>query len=442
MKSHWIVVTVVALAVAVIGYYVAINTEWREVTIPMPYRGEAATNPQYAMQTFMRELGADVHSEQSVLSMPTTDAAIILSNWHWDLIDSRRAKLEAWVQAGGRLIVDASLAGGDESFAKWSGIDHRYPSPKKDKDKQQDQNKSNNKPTDKTPSKHDSKKETEDDSDEATPCEELTSTTHSSNLALSPSAKTYQVCPFIHLGWLENSHRPLWSLSDKFGVQVVRIAIGKGSVTLINMPLFDNRIFKNGDHAALTIATIQLHHHDAVWFITESEHASIMSLIWRYGAPVVITMALFVIAALWRNAVRFGPQSAPTDTSRRSLAELIRGSGWFYERHGDAALLNAAVLRALHEAAEKHIRGYYQLAPQKQAAVLAHVTELNAEQLQAALLLLASPVVTNKLHSTRERRRATALIETARRKLTEHKSRHPSANPPSDSEPKSESISK
>ena len=39
----------------------------------------------------------------------STDAVVVLSTWGWDINDARRAELERWVEAGGRLVVDAAL---------------------------------------------------------------------------------------------------------------------------------------------------------------------------------------------------------------------------------------------------------------------------------------------------------------------------------------------
>ena len=37
---------------SVLAYWIASNTEWTEVKIPLPPKGEAATNPFYAAQRF------------------------------------------------------------------------------------------------------------------------------------------------------------------------------------------------------------------------------------------------------------------------------------------------------------------------------------------------------------------------------------------------------
>ena len=102
-------------------YWVATNTEWTEVKIPLPPKGEAATNPFYAAQRFAEALGARTSWDRQ-LAVPATDAVIVVSAWHWDLTERRRYSLERWVESGGRLVVTGRLAGGEDEFERWSGI--------------------------------------------------------------------------------------------------------------------------------------------------------------------------------------------------------------------------------------------------------------------------------------------------------------------------------
>ena len=103
-------------------YWVATNTHWVDVTVPMPPQGEALTNPFYAAQRFTETLGAR-GTRDRILSMPPVDSVIVLADWHWTLSTTRRETLERWVESGGRLVVEGSLAGGEEEFGRWSGIE-------------------------------------------------------------------------------------------------------------------------------------------------------------------------------------------------------------------------------------------------------------------------------------------------------------------------------
>src|SRR6185436_19803383 len=106
------------------GYWVATQTEWVDVDIPMPVRGEARTNRMYAAQRFVEALGAHA-TRDLVLAVPPPSSVIVLSAWTWDLSAQRRDALERWVESGGRLVIDKSVTISDE-FKRWSGIGYQY----------------------------------------------------------------------------------------------------------------------------------------------------------------------------------------------------------------------------------------------------------------------------------------------------------------------------
>ena len=106
--------------------WVASNTYWGDIKVPMPPKGEALTNPFYAVQRFAEALGA-----RTAWDRVLTDAAGRLRSscsprWHWNLSRGRREALERWVESGGRLVVDRTLVGGEDEFERWSGIVREY----------------------------------------------------------------------------------------------------------------------------------------------------------------------------------------------------------------------------------------------------------------------------------------------------------------------------
>ena len=57
----------------------------------------------------------------------------------------------------------------------------------------------------------------------------------------------------------------------------------------------------------LFVRATQLHRGDSLLFLTEEEQASMLALMWRYGAPAVLLLFVLIALALWRAGVRFGP---------------------------------------------------------------------------------------------------------------------------------------
>src|SRR6185503_8701588 len=116
---------VVAIAVAVpivaLIVWIATNTYWADMKVPMPPKGEALTNPFYAAQRFAENLGARTKWDHE-LSIPSHDAVLVLAGWHWSLTTSRRDAIERWAESGGRVVIIGSLVGGEDAFQQWSGI--------------------------------------------------------------------------------------------------------------------------------------------------------------------------------------------------------------------------------------------------------------------------------------------------------------------------------
>ena len=84
MKRATVMWVFVGAALAALVAWVASNTYWEDVKVPMPLKGEARTNPFYVPQRFAEALGARTVWDR-VLTIPPTDSVIVLSMWHWTL---------------------------------------------------------------------------------------------------------------------------------------------------------------------------------------------------------------------------------------------------------------------------------------------------------------------------------------------------------------------
>jgi hypothetical protein len=375
----WIVVGV---GLALLVVWIARNTSWVETQVPMPLKGEALRNPFYAAQRFSEVLGART-SVDHVLAIPPSDAVIVLAAWHWSLTDGRRKAMEAWVESGGRLVVDQTLAGGQDEFEHWSGIVHH-------------------------PREADELKKA---IDARGGCREYREEGADVDIA---RGATYRMCEISIFATLSTQKAPEWALRDQKEIQALRVAVGRGSVTVINAVPFRYRNFLEEDHARIFVAATELRRGDEVHFLTEDDHPSLLALAWQYGAPVVILGLTIVALALWRGGIRFGPLAAPLQTARRSLAEQIRGTGQFALRHGGGEALHAAAVRALDEAAARRVSSYARLSAKERAAALGRLTGIEPASLAAA-------IYHPRLRRSSELRSTIALLENARRlTLNEH----------------------
>ena len=365
------------IVVSVLVYWIGSNTEWVDVTVPMPPTGEAAENPFYAAGRFADGLGARSTRDRQ-FAVPGRDAVIVLWAWHWDLTETRRYALERWVESGGRLVVAGPLAGGGDEFERWSGVvrRHRPPAPP-------------------APGFRESCQEVKE---EPAPPSGASST------------RLHTLCNLDETSWFTTTRKPAWQLRNDSGVQVVRVAVGRGWVTVINGTPFQFTQLLAGDHGWLFVAATQLRPADEVHFLTENDYPSLLTLMWRYGAPAIVLGLVAIGFALWRTSARFGPLAGPQPTARRSLAEQIRGTGQFALRHGDGESLHEAAVRALTEAATRRIPGYSGMSAGDRAGALAAVTSFDRNAITAAEHHAG-------LRGAAELRGTLAFLETARREI-------------------------
>ena len=380
MKSKWTGIwALVVVSAALLGTWIARNTYWDDFKVPMPPKGEALVNPFYATQRFAERLGGRTSWDRSFV-VPPADAVVVLSGWHWSVGRARRAALQQWVQGGGRLVVDNNLIDPNGEFEDWSGVVQVFP--KVDEDAAR--NGSGPLPP-------------------AQPCHSM----HEDREGQTVDGNPISMCD-LDTSWLESKRTTVWSLADQHHAQVMRVAIGRGSVTVINAAPFRYRGLFDGDHGRLFVAATQFRRGDDVHFMSEDDYPGLLTLMWRRGAPVVAIGLIIVAVLLWRGAVRFGPLAPAFASARRSLADQIRGSGRFALQYGDGRSLHAACVRALEEAARRRISGYAALEPGEQSAALARVTSFDRESLAAAI---HHP----RMQTPGELHRTIALLEAARR---------------------------
>jgi hypothetical protein len=372
----------IVLLICFIGLvaWIANHTYWAEVKVPMPPKGAALRNPFYAVQKLADTLGAKTRWDR-ILTTPPEDAVLVVSTWNWGLSDARRKQIEQWVESGGRLVVDRALLMGSDDFERWSGLARQSESQKKNDDE-------------------DERETLVAMVEKSSRCRKATDQT---------SGRGYKLCG-LDRSHLTAARKTSWELRDDLGPQALRVNVGRGSVTMINTVPFLYRTVFEGDHAGLFVVATQFHSGDEIRFLSEVSHESLLSLAWRYGSPVVLIGSLTIALALWRGGTRFGPLVAATDTSRRSLAEQIRGTGLFALRFGGGAALHGATVRALNEAASRRISAYDRLPTQERLEALVRATGFAQDDLQTALYFSGR-------RRANELRSAIALLEAARRRI-------------------------
>lgn len=383
----WLMRGLLAAAALGTAAWVASCTEWVDVEVPIPLRGEAAKNDLFITQQLVRRLGATVAAPGSLSELPPPRATLLLTSWYWDLFPERAKRLKTWVENGGHLVLYANNID-HEQLKGWLPI-KELELPRKG------------------PAQDDADDEEAEPDDEgvATPPDGPASSPQAAierlmgipcQDAFEPDAvppayadgwRHYKVCTYNRSsGWLlKSSVPPLWAVEDAKGPLLLRAPVGRGQVTVIRpWGLLDNDRVLKGDNGLLAVAALQARAGAAIWFVTEEARPPLLPWLWHEAWVVVVLGAAALALALWRGARRFGPLVATATTGRRSMAEQISGTSQFLRRNGPEALLGAQI-RALEAAARGHVRLYDKLDRTQRAQAIAQATGLDATALGLAL---------------------------------------------------------
>lgn len=385
----------VAALIVLAGVWLVSATEWVEVEVQTPVKGEAAKNRFYAAQALLRAVGATVVKRESTDTMPPPRATLLLTSNHWNLLPQSAKRLRTWVEQGGNLVIPGTMLH-DQAMDDWLPITESSKAVGSDTPKGAT-------PTPKRASNVRAPKKPEEacrdvqEPDTAAP--------------RYSDGQTMRLCS----RWsytLSSRQTPSWSANGRDGPELMRVSIGRGSVTTVApRSLFDNADLLRGDHALLMIAAFQVRPGDEIWFITEETRAPLLQWLWDQAWVALLLVVLALTLALWRMGVRFGPLVAAPHLARRSMAEQVLGTAQFMRRHGADALHRAQV-RALAETATRHLYGYEALDTTDRATTIAQFTGLDANA-------LAQAITVSPQHTKRDLVETLVLLETARRRLRE-----------------------
>lgn len=388
MNRRHVLNLTVGLACVALFVWIAANTYWADEQVQGIPRGEAVINPYYAAEQLLRRLDASAGDTSALDALPPTGGVLLLSRWNWDFYQARRAAIRRWVEAGGRLVTDRTL-GESADFAAWSGI-HGH--------EVETQKPFAVKPAAAAP----------DDDDESR-CQELT--LRAGATPSDPTATIWRLCDVPrHFRW--TTSRPLQlGLGSSVGLQLVRVAVGAGSVTALNAydPYTTDSLF-DGDHARLLVIATQLHRGDTIRIMRGDSHQSLPAWLWKTGAPLLVLLAAAIALAIWRSMIRFGPPLPAQPPARRSLHAQVAGTADFLAHNGGGLALWDALRSALAAAASSRYGCARAADAAALAAQLAQHDGAGQERLQGALLR-------PQLDSTDALARTLSLLERTRRRL-------------------------
>lgn len=354
-----------ALALALGGWWLSLNTEWVEVDSARPLRGAARDNPVYAFEQLLRRLDMTVERHEALDAMPPERARLLLLSNDWELLPGRAEALQQWVQRGGHLVLLQGTDWDDTDLERWVPVSavKLKPPPRP--------------------------------ASAASASAPRSKSWESIALTSSPplwdgneALAACELFPMNRKLQAKPGQKTQWTVKGDDKAQVLRVPIGEGTVTVLNT---GREAFHNGpalrcDNPLLLAATVQAQPGATAWIYLNEKRKALLPWLWQQGWIAIVAGALALAAALWRGAVRFGPRLAEPPRLRRSISEQVRGLGSWLDREGPegrAALLTAQQ-RALDEAAARQLPAYARLAAPERVRAIAAATALPADALSTA----------------------------------------------------------
>jgi hypothetical protein len=421
MMRRRLVGGLVVLAVAALGIWVARNTYWSEESQSTPMSGAAAEDSLYSLRRLAAALGIemgsiDLGSTDRAQGLPPPHAALYLdASLPRDLPPGRVHELEAWVQEGGRLVLANAPLLASQELQQWSDITpqhvpRRHAVPK-----------SAGAPTAPAPT---APAPTAPAPTAPAPTAPAPTAPATASPPVGPRCHPYavqvngiatdaalRVCGNGFDPRWTTPQVPEWSLSDFGNPIVLRVRIGRGSVTVVGSSYwYTNRMILNDDDARVFVGAADLRRGDVLYRIRSTEAEALLAKLWRLAAPALIFSGVALLFWLWRTAPRFGPLIPTPPPARRSLAEQLRANARFAWRTRRLDALRAAVRRAVDETARRRIPAFDRLDAAARLQALADRSRLPVDAIETAL----SPAADTRADRQRD---AVAALEKLRRAL-------------------------
>ena len=380
MKSTALIRTLVGLLVLALFGWVVWHTRWEEVEIDDPARGLAATDEYYSLRKVLEGAGATLEARTTLEPMPPADATLLLESSLWDIFPERDARLKAWVENGGHLVVTSWKANSDD--LRWVPLSFVQPRRHKahdaaasDADDEDDDDTDEQAPaTRKKPPATDGKQKLQKLLDPQLPwrnCVDFEETAATREPAFEPG-RVYRGCTFKGPLRPLNHVVPSWQLTSASGTLAMRVAVGRGSVTGVSTQqlVTDNHGLLTGDNALIAAAILQAAPGRAIWIIGDEAREPLLDWLWHEARTPLLLAIAAIGLALWRLMVRLGPREAVPPQARRSMGEQVRGTGQFIAG-SDPRALHAATRNAFEDAARKRVEGWNELDDGARIAALA-----------------------------------------------------------------------
>jgi hypothetical protein len=396
----------IALVSAVSWFFA--NFERRTETVELGAGPEARRNPLLALERLLARLEIQVESVpgRNLLWQPPAPGDSLVVRGLGPLGPERRARLRAWIEAGGRLVTEAVELGEDGAppddllaelgvqlkafresgegvlgrttidglggplamrFEPGWHLDRAEPEAAEGEGKAEAGRGSDSEP------------DSEPDSDSGSGSGSGSGWGSGSESKRDPESQTCSPSDQAAGGVEPQPAAAHWpgalSVDAQGRTRLVSLPVGEGRLTVLS----DTEMLTNGrlgdqDHALVAAWLALPAPGGKVWLLYDSGVPWLGALLWS-AAPLALTSAALLIGCwLWSLGARLGPLEPPPDRRRRDLLEHLDASAAFLWRHGRAARLVEPARRRVLADWERHRPELRRLDPLAQAeGIAAHL---------------------------------------------------------------------
>ena len=344
---------IIALLLAVcgaIGYWFYTNFEKERKEIEVGYHGAARVNSLLAAQRYFESFGVPTRSVESLTEFPPVSATLIIPTARYEMGAGEAQRLRRWVEAGGHLVVVPTSAF-DEQYERADalldplGIQVR---------------------------------EVEDPQSGGLVDVDWPD---------SGDFMTVYMDAYVRLDRTQTKNKILLELADDDGAYLVRLALGRGVVTVLaDANFLTNPRIAHNDHAAYLWRVAQLGDKRPVWLVYSDSMPPLHRWLMQHAWTALIAGALLLLLWLWAASRRFGSVLAPEPLMRRRLLDHVDATGRFLWRAGQGEQLMKGARQALYRALEIRHPAWAGIASQDLYQRLAELSGVPQEQIQIALL--------------------------------------------------------
>ncbi len=350
LRQGLIIALLLALASA-IGYWFYSNFERVSKETEVGFLGPARYNPLLAAQRYFESFGVKAHSLEGLTVMPPHRATLIIPSARYEMGGGEAQRLRRWVEAGGHLVVVPSAAFDEEYERSDLFLDPLGIQVKAIEDPE------------------------------------------SSGLVDvdwpgSTDFMTIAIDAYVRLDASQSKAKVLLELADEDGAYLVRLAVGRGVVTVLsNANFLSNANLNKDDHAVFLWRVAQLGNTQrSVWLVFSDGMPPLHQWLMQHAWTALIAGSVLLLLWLWSASRRFGPLRPIVPLARRRLLDHIEASGRFLWRAGQGEQLLKGVRQTLYRALELRHPAWAGLNSHDLYQRLADLSGLPYETVQGALL--------------------------------------------------------